>query len=229
MHDQAARRSLAHPGHGVDITIANIRDTSTFTAFNRFGEDVTTSPIIFPGTSIPRLVYSHINMSTYDRKGFKPAVNNLGGLGPGIYMCQGVPTDPGLGCSGYAVYVPDPTKVFMKIRDVTTGPRGERVSMKIYNTSQYISAGKEVGFYSSDNKLRNNMIQINMRPFFNENDTLPRASVYPFGADPAMVATLRAFSGLGDLAVDARVTNLVSLFYMFTNEEANDSPVLLEE
>jgi hypothetical protein len=25
------------------------------------------------------------------------------------------------------------------------------------------------------------------------------------------------------------VTNLVSLFYMFTNEEANDSPVLLEE
>ena len=117
----------------------------------------------------------------------------------------------------------------MKIRDVTTGPRGERVSMKIYNTSVYISAGKEVGQYSRDNRLRNNMIQINMRPFFNENATMPSAAVYPFGGDPAMVATLRASSGLGDLATDARVTNLVHLFYLFTAEEANDSPVLLEE
>ena len=152
------RRKLAHPGHNAQITIATLQDTSTFDAFNIDGVNVENDPTIFPGTSIPRLHYSHLNMSTYDERGYKPVVNNLGGLGPGTYMCEGVPTDPGLGCSGWAQYVKPPPgeQNYIKIRDVCIGPRGERVSMKVYNTSQYLSAGLEVGQTSLDNRLRNN-------------------------------------------------------------------------
>ena len=94
------RRKLAHPGHNAQITIATLQDTSTFDAFNIDGVNVENDPTIFPGTSIPRLHYSHLNMSTYDERGYKPVVNNLGGLGLERTCAKAFPPIRGLDAQG---------------------------------------------------------------------------------------------------------------------------------
>ena len=126
--------------------------------------------------------------------------------------------------------VVDANKKYIKIRDVATGPAGERVSLKIYNTSVYVASGLEVDAAGIDNKFNHNLFQINLRPFFNENQTDNTvAQTTPFGGAGSLGSAYDLLlPGLKHLAMDSRYVNNVQLFYMFVNE-ATEAPIMLEE
>ena len=184
------------------------------------------NPAFYPGGDVTRHAYDLQFSGGSD----KLVRNNLGGQGPNNCCLPGPahtcnPT-PDQGCSA------DPP--FIEIRDVTShAVDGSSVHLRIFNASEY----KPADFGVDENRLRfmsgsedAGFLQPNLRPVFNER-TSPYATgreAQPFKSEliefalslePLVDFLANLLPDLGSNIYDARFTNIVTLFYLFTDED----------
>ena len=127
--------------------------------------------------------------------------NNLGGQGP-------VTSDP----------------PYIKLRTTTYTKNSTNISLSIFNSTVYRSRRA-----TQQNRIQASMLQINMQPL---HDMLATGSARsdPFAPTADVQRYFETlFPELGSMAWDARYTNMVNLYFLFTDGDNNDTVAELEE
>ena len=155
--------------------------------------------------------------------------NNLGGLGPnnGTYCyTRATISTPSYANCDPGNYQAHPN--FIRLNDITVTSSGQRVAMRIDNTSDYKVAKPAMNDFNGFN------FQINLQPLWNNTAGHPGDEDQPFKADTggefgSLAPVINSFIETA-LAIDLRAenSNVVSLFYSFFDQDTG-LPIELEE